>query len=322
MSKRKTWQWWAAGWLGFIGVVALVAPWLPLPFEPAAPDLMHMSTPPLRGAADGHWLGTDPLGRDVLANLIFGARTVLALTLPAAVLAAALGAALGSVAGFWGNTLRVPVPGWLLAGALLWWALALPGPGVAVAVGGLALGWLALSQRRKWPLPTWPLPIDGLVLAASAGLGTVPRLLLVVAVAAGGRLSPAGLLLLLTLTSWASPARLVRAETLRIRQLPFVEAGRASGLPAGRLWLRHVLPAALRPLRVELPLSLASLLVLESTISFLGIGLPPDVASWGRLISAARLDSASWWTAAFPVATLMLTIAALRVLAQSPAAAE
>ena len=208
MSKRKTWQWWAAGWLGFIGVVALVAPWLPLPFEPAAPDLMHMSTPPLRGAADGHWLGT------------------------------------------------------------------------------------------------------------------VPRLLLVVAVAAGGRLSPAGLLLLLTLTSWASPARLVRAETLRIRQLPFVEAGRASGLPAGRLWLRHVLPAALRPLRVELPLSLASLLVLESTISFLGIGLPPDVASWGRLISAARLDSASWWTAAFPVATLMLTIAALRVLAQSPAAAE
>ena len=320
MRSTKPWRWWAVGWLGLIGVVAVAAPWLPLPFAPAAPDLARMSTPPFTSESGNHWLGTDPLGRDVLANLVFGARTVLALTLPATVLAAALGAGLGSLAGFWGNAPRVPIAAWLLAGALLWWMLSLPGPAAAAGTGALALGWLAWGRVRGRALPAWPVPLDGLVLAASAGLGTVPRLLLVVAVAAGGRLSPGGLLLLLTLTSWASPARLVRAETLRIRQLPFVEAGRAVGLPAGRLWWRHVLPAALRPLRVELPLSLASLLVLESTISFLGIGLPPDVASWGRLISAARLDTTAWWTAAFPVATLMLTIAALRGLAQPPAA--
>ena len=268
-TRAHLWRGLALGWLGLVSAAALAAPYLPLPFAPAAPDLAHMSVSPAAGAAFGHWLGTDPLGRDVLANLIFGSRTVLLLTLPAALLTALLGGVLGGLTGGWGSR---------------------------------------ASSRL----------LDGLVLAAGAMLGTVPRLLLVVAVAAGGRLSTAGLLALLVLTSWPGPARLVRAEALRVRALPFVEAARVLGLPAGRVWWRHVMPLAVRPLLVDLPLSLAGLISLESTLSFLGVGLAPDEASWGRLISAARLDLSAWWAAALPMAVLSFTILALRAVAARP----
>lgn len=305
----------ALSWLALVALVALMAPYLPLPFAPAIPDLAYISVSPGEGAAVGHWLGTDPLGRDVLANLLFGARTVLMLTVPAAGLAALLGGLLGSAAGYW-RQLRLPGPAALLGVGLGWWALALPLPEAALAGCAVAAIWaLVLRVYRRRP-PCLPIPLDALVLGAGAALKTVPRLLLVTVLAAAqGAGSLAGLLGLLVLTSWPGPARLVRAETLRLRHLPFVEAARALGLPTGRIWWHHVLPQALRPLRTELPLSLATLLGLESTLSFLGIGLSPDVASWGRLLSAARLDPSAWWTTAPPALALLLTIAAARTLA-------
>lgn len=314
VNSSLGWRPWLAGtWLCVVGLLALLAPYLPLPYAPALPDLSALSVSPAAGAATGHWLGTDPLGRDILANLVFGCRTALLFSLPAAALAALLGAGLGGAAGFWGNCLRLPLPGWAAGIGLVWWGLGLPYAvlGWAGATMAAAL-WAFGSRRAPQQLPAWPLPLDGLVLAAAALLGTVPRLLLVIAVAAGGQLSPEQLLGLLVLSSWVGPARLVRAETLRVRVRPFIEAAHVLGLPAGRVWLRHVMPLALRPLRAALPLSLAGLIGLESTLAFLGVGLSPAVASWGRLLSAARLDIGAWWTAAFPMAFLALTVGALR----------
>ncbi|MBF9141415.1 ABC transporter permease [Hymenobacter properus] len=305
---------WAAAWLGLLGLLAVAAPVLPLPYPPHVPDLAHIAQAPL--GPGQHWLGTDPQGRDVLSLLVFGTRTAVLLTLPAALLAAVLGALLGGVAGYWGNRTRVAVPYWAVAAGAAWWVLRLPAPWLGPLVGTLGLGSLVAGGSGRRVL-AWRVPLDGVVMAGAATLDTVPRLVLVVALAAStGSISALGLLVLLTVTSWPSSARLVRAQMLRVRALPFVEAAQAAGLPAWRIWLKHAMPHAISPLRTTLPLSLATLLGLESTLSFLGIGLPPEVASWGRLMASYRQDTDAWWLFLFPSIMLTISIISLNKLAK------
>lgn len=301
----------AAGWLGLIVLAAVLAAVLPLPYPPGVPDLAHVAQPP--GGPGRHWLGTDLQGRDVLSMLIFGARTAVLLTLPAALLAALAGALAGGAAGFWGNASRLAVPYWLLAASAGWWALGLPAAAIGAILGFSGSGMLLLAWWRNRPLPTWPVPLNAVLMGAATTLDTVPRLVLVVALAAGTGITMPGLLALLTLTAWAQPARLVRAQMLRVRELPFVEAARTAGMPAGRIWLRHALPHALQPLRTALPLSIAGLLGLESTLSFLGIGLAPDVASWGRLLATVRDEPTAWWAFIPPFICLSITILCLHI---------
>ncbi|MFC7667149.1 ABC transporter permease [Hymenobacter humi] len=179
---------------------------------------------------------------------------------------------------------------------------------------GAALALAAWVAHRA--LPAWPLPINAAVMGLATTLDTIPRLVLVVAMAAGVGVSTLGLLALLTLTSWPQSARLVRAQMLRVRALPFVEAARAAGVPAGKIWLNHALPHALQPLRTAFPLSVASLLGIESTLSFLGIGLPPDVAAWGRLMATVRNAPEAWWAFALPCFCLVASILSLSALSR------
>jgi peptide/nickel transport system permease protein len=305
----------ALAWLALVVVVAALAPILPLPFSPSTPDLAHVAQPPF--GPGRHWLGTDPQGRDVLSVLVFGARTAVLLTLPAAVLSSLLGALAGGAAGFWGNEARLPIPYWLLALGFAWWALGLPYPwfGLVVAAGGAGMAVAFRLCLRE--LPAWSLPLNTLVMGTATGLDTVPRLLLVVVLAAGAGVSITGLVAVLTLTAWSHPARLVRAQMLRVRVLSFVDAARAAGLPSLRIWLTHALPHAIQPLQTAFPLSVAGLLGLESTLSFLGIGLAPDVASWGRLLATVREEPGAWWAFIFPCTCLSITILSLTALARN-----
>ena len=296
-------------WLSLVVLTAALATVLPLPYLPSAPDLAHVAQPPF--GEGHHWLGTDPQGRDVLSILVFGARTAVLLTLPAAAFSAILGALAGGAAGFWGNNIRVSAAYWVLATGAGWWLLGLPLPAAGLVVATIGAGAAVVARQRNRTLPTWPVPIGTVVMGAATTLDTIPRLVLVVAMAAGAGVSTPGLLALLTLTAWPHPARLVRAQMLRVRALPFVEAARAAGVPASRIWLLHALPHALQPLRTALPLSLAGLLGLESTLSFLGIGLPPDVASWGRLLATVRDEPGAWWAFTFPGICLFLSILSL-----------
>jgi peptide/nickel transport system permease protein len=303
--------------------MALLAPWLPLPYPPATPDLLHIATPPewtLSGPA--HCLGTDPLGRDVLAGLLAGARRLVLLTLPAVALATLAGALTGAAAGFWGNRqLRLPVAaaGWALAAA--WWALGLPLKKAFLLLLSAALVLTLLAGRaarggashhRRY---SFALPLDSLVLGATTLLGAVPRLILLVALAAGPPPTTAQLTGLLALLAWPEAARLVRGRMLWVRAQPFIEAARASGLPTGRIWWHHALPHACRPLLAFAPLSLAGLVGLESSLAFLGIGQGPDVVSWGSQLATMRQDSAAWWVALFPGLALFLTLLALQRMA-------
>ena len=308
----------AIGWLVVVGAAGLLAPVLPLPFAPGVPDLLHVAEQPSWEAS--HWLGTDLLGRDALTEVLFGARQVVLLSLPAALLAALAGALAGGSAGFWGNRgCRLPLAAWLLGLAMVWWLGALPGGGrmASVLLGAAGLAWW-LGPRLPWASRrTWPLPLDSLLQAAISLFGAVPRLVLVLMLAAGPPLSPGQLLLVLAGVTWPESARQVRAQMLQVRTLPFVEAARAAGLPTSRIWLRHALPHACRPLRATIPLSLAGLVGLETTLAFLGVGRPPDISSWGQLLGMLRQEPGAWWLLASAGGMLLFTLLALQQLARA-----
>jgi len=315
--------WLALGWLLLLATVALVAPWLPLPYPAATPDLLHVSEPPgWRTASPAHYLGTDPLGRDVLAGLVAGARRLLLLSLPAVLLATGAGALAGAAAGYWGNQhLRLPVAAATGALGIAWWALALPGepmPSILLSIT------LVLAFLARWPQPAaWlqqhslAFPLDALVLGLATLLGAVPRLVLLVALATGPALTHLQLLTLLALLAWPGTARLVRGQMLQVRVQPFIAAAQASGLPPARVWWRHALPHASRPLLAYAPLSLAGLIALESALAFIGIGQGPDVVSWGSLLATVRQDPAAWWVAVGPGLALLCTLLALQKIAKT-----
>ena len=306
-------DWLALSWLALLLAVAVTAPYLPLPYPVATPDLLHLATPPTwAGLPPHHYLGTDPLGRDVLAELVLGTRQLLTLTLPATVLAMLLGALAGGAAGYWGNRgLHLPLAWllWLLAVVVL--VLALPFAGWLA--GGLAAmgGWLAWRQSTK----RWAVPLASGLRATLALLGSTPRLLLLLALVAGPPLPTGYLLLVLAALTWPEAARLVYVHMLRVRELPFVEAARANGLPTGRIWWHHALPHACQPLAALGPLSVAGLIGLESTLGFLGIGLSPATASWGQLLGTVRLEPGAWWLVAAPGLPLVATLLALHRVA-------
>jgi len=316
-ARVVTWlQWISIVWLLGLVAAALLADALPLS---RFPDLLNSDTPPL---TPGHSLGTDPQGQDVLNSLIYGARTALLVSLPTALLATALGTLLGLAAGYWGDTgLRFPLA----------WGLAIGGAGIAYSLvkaptsSPLASWWLVLLggisvlagagfMRFRWLQQPIILPTNTLVSTAIVLLAALPRLLLVVVVASATESSMNTLVGLLTLTFWPQSAQLVRAEVRRIKQLPYLEAARSLGLPTSTIIFRHVLPNSWRVVRTSLPMSVAVLISLETTLSFLGVGLPPEVPSWGRLLAASRLAPSSWWLIAFPASALLLTALALRQL--------
>jgi peptide/nickel transport system permease protein len=117
------------------------------------------------------------------------------------------------------------------------------------------------------------------------------------------------------LTGWTQIARIVRAEALRVRKLEFVRAARALGASHARIMLRHILPAAYAPVLVVMAFGIASAILAEAALSFLGFGVPPGVASWGIMLSEARTYSGlAWWLTLVPGSAIFLTIAAFNVL--------
>ncbi|GGE96403.1 ABC transporter permease [Hymenobacter cavernae] len=312
----------ASAWLSFVLLLALLAAWLPLPYAPATTDLAHVAEPPLQTAAayPHHWLGTDPFGRDLLANLIFGARTALLVSVPAALFSTGLGLMLGSFAGFWGDTnLRVALGYWLASGsALLAAFLSFAGFWSTTAfllLSGFTLVIVLATPRLRLLRHLAAFPADRLVMSAVALLESIPRLVLVLVMAAVQEASVFNLLLVLSFTYWTGPARLIRADLQRVKHLPYIEAARAAGLSDFSVLLRHALPNASRGVRTAFPLSIAALIGLETTLSFLGIGLPAETASWGRLMATVRLEPAAWWLIAEPGLLLLGTMLALRQLA-------
>ena len=110
------------------------------------------------------------------------------------------------------------------------------------------------------------------------------------------------------MTSWTGIARLARGEFLRLRSSEFVIAAQAAGVGPLRIMLRHILPNALAPVLVPITFGIASAILIESSLSFLGFGSPPPNASWGALLNDARSNLSMWWLVAFPGTAIFLTV--------------
>ncbi|MBC7950843.1 MAG: ABC transporter permease [Rhodospirillaceae bacterium] len=194
-----------------------------------------------------HWLGADELGRDVLARLLNGARVSLAVAAATALLAALIGTLLGLLAGYYGGRLDAAL--------------------MRITDGVMSL-------------PLLPLLI---VLAAMdpSKLGIAPETLGSEAFAIGR------IVLIIGAVGWTTVARLVRAQTLSIKARDYVRAATAIGAGPGRIMRRHILPNVASPIVVATTLSIGNIILIESALSFLGLGIRPPLASWGNMLTGA-----------------------------------
>ncbi len=165
--------------------------------------------------------------------------------------------------------------------------------------------------------------VDSVIVAVSDALLAIPRLVLLLVIASLWGPGLGVVIAVLALTGWMSVMRLVRADIFGVRVLPFVEASRALGMTPSRVLWRHVLPNALGSTIVAMTLGVGNAIVLESGLSFLGLGIQPPSASWGNMISGGR----EWlliapWIALAPGVMLIATVVACTLLGDALSAAR
>ena len=158
--------------------------------------------------------------------------------------------------------------------------------------------------------------VDAVLMRLVDAAISVPRLLVLILVAAlWGRMGIVPLTLLMAGTGWFTVSRLVRAETLALRDREFILAARALGVPTPRLLVRHVLPNVIAPALVAAALSIANVILLEAALSYLGIGIRAPAASWGSIIEDGSQRVAElWWLTLFPGLAILVTVFACNAL--------
>ena len=224
----------ALGGIGVLAVIAGSAVTAPLitSSDPTTLDPDHSLAPPSRE----HLLGTDDLGRDELARVVYGGRISLLVGLTAMLLGSAIGVVMGSAAGYMG--------GWIDTAIMRFVDLMLSFPAIFLLL--ILINWT------------------------------------------GGRAPVVMMIAYLGLFGWTGLARIVRAEYLALRAREFVEEARAMGAGVRRIIFRHILPNAMAPILVQAAFAVAGAILAEAALDFLGFGLPPDIPTWGNLLTQAE----------------------------------
>lgn len=253
--------------LAAIVIVVLAGPWLwRVPINGI--DFAATLQPP----SWQHPFGTDDLGQDLLARMLYGGRISIAVGLAAMLIAVVVGITIGALAGMSRGAVDA---------ALMW----------------LTDLFLSLPQ-----LPLLLLLIYLFRDTLKAAFGPEGGIFVMIVAVIGG-------------FRWMYVARLVRAQFLSLREKEFVEAARALGASPLRQVMRHILPNSLGPVVVAATIDVANAIIAESTLSFLGLGFPPDIPTWGRILFDAKdqLDVAPHW-ALFPGTAIFLTVLSINYL--------
>jgi peptide/nickel transport system permease protein len=161
--------------------------------------------------------------------------------------------------------------------------------------------------------------VDTVMMRLLDGLLAIPRLLLLMGIlAAAAQLSVGALIVFLGVTGWFGLSRIVRGQVLALKHAEFVTAAHALGASNGRILVRHLLPNLLSPIVVAATLGVAHVIVLEAGLSYLGIGVPQPLASWGNIIQDGSDQIATlWWMSLFPGLMMVLTVMTLNILGEA-----
>ena len=237
--------------LGFVSIVIVASIIAPLicKYDPQKVNLRMILKPP----SSEHILGTDKVGRDVYARIIYGGRISILVGLGSAIGAALIGVSIGAYTGYRG-------------------------------------GW-----------------IDSLILRISEIVMAFPQIILVLLLVAILGQSLMNLMVIFTLTGWGGLFRMTRAQMLSLREEEYVQALQAFGLSSFRISFKHVLPNALGPIMVNITLSTAMFILQEAGLSFLGLGVPLNIPTWGNILNVAidlRILEDFWWVW-FPVSVMI-----------------
>ena len=270
---RRTWSasvwYYARRWplmpMAIVVLLAVSAVFAPLiaPYDPTQGDLNRRNIPPMwdaEGTAT-HVLGTDPLGRDILSRLVFGARISLLIAVIVLSFGAIGGTTLGLIAGYYGGQ-----------------------------IDEVAMRFVDLT-----------LAIPFILVA------------LVVVIVLGQSLFV--IIGLLVVFSWSGFARHTRAETLQIKTMDYVAMANVAGSSTMRILYRHILPGVLNTIVIVTTLSIGGLILTESTLSFLGVGVPPPTPAWGLMVADGRTYiTAAWWVTVFPGIAILITVLSMNFL--------
>ncbi|MBO54849.1 MAG: peptide ABC transporter permease [Dehalococcoidia bacterium] len=221
------------------------------PFDPEESNLKARVIPPFTNAE--YILGTDILGKDIFSRLVFGARTLLQVTVPAMAIAVLVGTAIGLVAGYAGR--------WLDA--------------VLMRITDATLG--------------FPSILVAMLIVTLIGTGLW------------------GVVFAVTATTWARFARMIRGEVLGTKERDFVLLARILGVSPTMIMLRHLFPNVINTLMVMISLTIGQVILLEASLSFLGLGMKPGEPAWGIMVAEGRAQLLTvWWLALLP--GIMITI--------------
>ncbi len=235
--------------LVFVGLCAIFAPLIAPdgPFALGGPRLAPIGT-------EGYPLGTDHLGRSVLAQLVYGARVSLSIGLVAAAISMVIGVIVGSLAGFYG-------------------------------------GWTDILLSRLTDM-----------------FLIIPAFFLIIVIVATFGSGIFYVMVVIGLTAWPTSARLMRAQTITLRERAFVQGLTALGESRPRILFRHIVPNGIQPLIANASLDVAGAILIEAGLSFIGLG-DPNKATWGRMIFDGRTSiTTAWWVSVLPGIAIIITV--------------
>ncbi|TAL62728.1 MAG: ABC transporter permease [Bacteroidetes bacterium] len=291
-----------------------------------------------------HWFGTDELGRDILSGMIHGTRIALTVGLVSMGIASLFGIFIGAVSGYFGDERLKLSRASVFMNVLFFvmgffWAFIARSyeisDALAISFGKfflqilfsvlLMVGALLAGNLLALPLKLIPIlkkriaiPVDLIISRFIEVMISVPVLFLIISISAiVAHPSIYIVMTIIGLTSWTGIARFIRAEMLRIRSLEYIEAARALGYSEGRVILRHAIPNALSPVLITIAFGIAAAIMIESTLSFLGVGVSPETVTWGSLLAEARQSPSAWWLAILPGTAIFVTVTIFNLIGEA-----
>lgn len=303
----------------------------PIPYAPTDINLEHASHPPLSKVTGHHWyrthwLGTDEIGRDVLANLLHGCRSSVLIAFGAMTIALTVGLILGAIGGFWHQNriglrpltiliammmtiflynsavvlqARLSSP-WAIIGFIV----------IAVFCCSLLYGIHRVTEKRAWFAPKFRINIspDSIVVAVINFFTAIPGYFALLALLALWPEQTAfSLTVILGLLMWPDIARLTRSAVIKNRGSGWSESAQSLGFSPLRITFQHLLPNSLQPALVALSFGIGGAIMAESFLSFIGIA-PAEMVSWGTMLAKVRSYPDLWWLFVFPGIAILIAI--------------